>query len=246
MHTRPGAMEALRQLYTDTVAAIAAGDLEGAVTKLTAGLAIDDHYRQQYVTMYAQRAFALQRLGRHDDAIADYTQAIAMEPPINQAQYLFHRGMCWAAKGDPEQAVADYGASIALYPNHPGPYHLRAKILVNDLGRFADALPDLDRVLALRGELADVLQFRGCALVNLGRHADAVADLARANELAPDPFNDYMLAACAAAAGDEAALERHMRVALAASRGYADYFAQHADEFAPYRDRPWFKQLLGA
>jgi tetratricopeptide (TPR) repeat protein len=166
-----------------------------------------------------------------------------MEPPINQAQYLFHRGMCWTAKSEFERAVADYGASIAIYPNHPGPYHLRAKVLVNELGRYADALPDLDRLLAMR-EVPQGLQLRGFALVNLGRHRDAVADLERANRLAPDAYNDYLLAACFAATADEARLRQHMHAALEGWDGYREYFATLAEEFAPYRERPWFRELI--
>jgi len=242
MHTQPGAMARLQQLYAEAEAAIEAGALQDAVAKLTEGLAIDDHFRQRYVTQYAQRAFAYQRMGQLEPAIADYDRAIEMEPEINQAQYLFHRGMCFAGLGQFERAVADYGASIALHQGHPGPFHLRAKLLVNELHAYADALPDLDTLLSMQ-ELPEGLQLRGCARVNLGLHAEAIPDLTRAQQLEPDSYNDYLLAACFAATGDEPRLQHHMQAALAGWSGYLPAFAEHADEFAPYRARPWFKQL---
>jgi hypothetical protein len=48
--------------------------------------------------MYAQRAFAASAWAT-TWARSDYGKAIEMEPPINQAQYFFHRGMCFTAIG---------------------------------------------------------------------------------------------------------------------------------------------------
>ena len=149
MHTVPGAFQALQQLYAEGEAAIDAGDFPLAVAKFTEGLGIDDHFRQRYVTMYAQRAFALHRMGETDKAIPDYTKAIEMEPPINQAQYYFHRGMCFARQENGvEQAIADYGSSIAPHDQHPGPFELRGKLLAA-LGRQAEADADLARAREL-------------------------------------------------------------------------------------------------
>lgn len=160
MHTIPGAFQKLVALYNEGDQAIQAGDLETAVAKFSEGIAIDDHFRQRYVTMYAQRAFALQKLGRLEEAIADYTKALELgEPPENQAQYFFHRGMAikhLPAEGDARQAnieaaIADFGRSIALYQNHPGPYHLRGQLLF-DQGRYGEARADFVRLKELTGK----------------------------------------------------------------------------------------------
>lgn len=252
MHTVPGAFQKLQQLYAEGEAAIDAGDLETAVAKFTEGLGIDDHFRQRYITMYAQRAFALQRLGRLEEAIADYSKALEMgEPPVNQAQYFFHRGLALQnlpAEGDArranvERAIADYGRSIELYPDHPGPYHLRGKLLVNELEKFAEALPDLDRTLSMK-ENADALALRGFARFNLDRFEEARADFERAKALSGDPYAEYMLAACAAKLGRAEDLVAHARACLAADPSYKEYFTDD-DDFAPFRSNPAFAALLG-
>lgn len=251
MHTVPGAFQKLQKLYAEGEAAIEAGDLETAVERFTEGLAIDDHFRQRYVTMYAQRAFALQKLGRLKEAIADYTKAIELgEPPPNQAQYYFHRAMCWAnlpAEGDErranvEHAIADHGRSIELYPDHPGPYHLRAKLLVNELEKFAEALPDVERALSMR-VVPDLHSIRGFALFNLGRVAEARADFEKVVELSGDPYGDYMLACCAAKEDRRDALFDHMKRALEKDAAYAEYFADD-DDFAPFRGDPRWAEVL--
>jgi tetratricopeptide (TPR) repeat protein len=123
-------------------------------------------------------------MGDVDRAIPDYTKAIEMEPPMNQAQYYFHRGMCWAGQENGESnAIADHTASIGLHDQHPGPFHLRGKLYIG-AERWADAEADFDRML----ELAPHPE--GHALRAVAKHMqgrDARTDVAAANELAGDP-----------------------------------------------------------
>lgn len=253
MHDVPGAFQKLKELYAAGEAAVEAGELETAVQRFSEALAIDDHFRQRYVTLYAQRAFALQKLGRLQEAIADYGRALELgEPRENQAQYFFHRAMCWAnlpAEGEErranvERAIADHGASIALYDRHPGPFHLRAKLLVNELERFEEALPDLERALALR-EVPDLYSTRGFALFNLERVPEALADFERLSSLSEDAYADYMRACCHAKLGDAEAVIERACAALAKDPAYAEYFASDED-FEPYRADPRFAAALKA
>lgn len=71
MHTVPGALEKLMRLYREGEGASLAGDYATAVAKFTEGIAIDDHFRRRSITMYAERAFALHRLDRFAEAVAD-------------------------------------------------------------------------------------------------------------------------------------------------------------------------------
>lgn len=242
MHTIPGAFEELTRLYAEGVAAVDEGRLEDAVELFTRGLTIDDRFRQQYVTMYAQRAFALQRLGRLAEALGDYAKAIEMEPPINQAQYWFHRGMCLAGLGDAERAVEEHARSIALYPQHPGPFHLRGKLLVEQLGRYEEGIADLDRLLAMR-EVPEGYQLRALAKVSLGRYAEAVPDAQRAEAMIPDAYNHYLLAVSHGPLGDEGATQHHVRAAIAGNPSFAEYF-RSVPELEAFRGRPWFRELV--
>lgn len=243
MHTVPGAFEKLTKLYAEAEALMEAAELEQAVERLTEAIAIDDHFRQRYVTLYAQRAFAQQKLGRLEEAIADYSRALELgEPPVNQAQYHFNRAMCLARlpgegearRANVERAIADHGESIALYPDHPGPYHLRAKLLVEELERFEDALPDLDRALTMR-DLPDLHSTRGFALFNLGRFPEALRAFDVLASMKEDPYADYMRACCYAKLGDAPRVLEHVRATLARDPSYAEYFVDDED-FAPYRE----------
>jgi adenylate cyclase len=242
MHTIPGAFQKLQALYADGVAAIEASRFEDAIALFTEGLAIDDHFRHQYVTQYAQRAFALQNLRRFREAAADYGKAIALEPEINQAQYHFQRGMCWAAlEGEEEKALADFGRAIELMPEHPGPYHLRGKLLIDKLMRYEEGLKDVDHLLALR-DIPDGHMLRAQANLNLSRYDEAERDSAHAEKLAPNPYNHYVIAICAGVRGDGAAVKTHLELLLGGRPDFKEY-VQQAEELAKFRGEAWFQSL---
>lgn len=244
MHTVPGLFDRLSRLYADGERAIGEGRFTDAVALFTEGIGLDDHFRQRYITMYAQRAFAKQRLGDHMGAIPDYTKAIEMEPPINQAQYYFHRGMSFAAIGGHfEHAVADYGRSIALHDQHPGPFHLRGKLLATELERYKEAIADFDRFLTM-AQHWEVLQLRGFCKLNLGRGADAIGDLQQSRQLHPDIYTDYLLAWAGAVAPDDELFYQSMQAVLEQDSGYRQYFVDN-DDYRRFYDQPRFRQIVG-
>jgi tetratricopeptide (TPR) repeat protein len=243
MHTVPGLFDKLQQLYAEGERAVEEGRFEDAIALFTEGIGLDDHFRQRYVTMYAQRAFARQRLGDAEGAIPDYTQAIEMEPEINQAQYYFHRGLCHAQANRPAEAVEDYGRSIALHGEEPGPFHLRGKILTSNLGRHAEAIADFDRFLQTWSH-PEVWQLRGWAKLNLGRGAEAIPDLEKSQELQPDPYTQYLQAWAGAVAPDDELFYRSMQAVLAAAPEYRQYFVDN-DDFRRFYGEARFKQIVG-
>lgn len=244
MHTVPGAFEELTRLYAEGERAVEEGRFADAVATFTQGIAIDDHFRQRYVTMYAQRAFARHRMGDLAGAIEDYTRAIPMEPEPNQAQYHFYRGMCLGTLGGhDDEVLADYERSIALYPDHPGPYHLRGKLLVN-LGRWPEAIADLDRLVAMNGH-PEGHQLRGYAYLMLGRGDLAAPDIDIAAERAPGAWTSYLMAWAAALTGDDERFYRGLEEALRAEPSYKPYFMDNA-EFAPWRGEKRFQEIVDA
>ncbi|TIX03958.1 MAG: tetratricopeptide repeat protein, partial [Mesorhizobium sp.] len=50
--------------------------------------------------------------GDDDRAIADYDQAVDLDPKLADAYYAL--GLAWAHKGDHDQAIIDYDQAIAL------------------------------------------------------------------------------------------------------------------------------------
>jgi len=61
------------------------------------------------------RAFVMLRLGRLDEAIAEYTRAIHKAP--RQAASLYGRGVAWSRKGDKAQAAADQAVAMKIDAN---------------------------------------------------------------------------------------------------------------------------------
>lgn len=247
MHTVPGLMDRLIALYANGETAINEGRFQDAIAIFSEGIGLDDHFRQRYVTMYAQRAFAKQRLGDLAGAIPDYTKAIELErPETNQAQYYFHRGMCWAAlDGHIEDAIEDYGRSIALYDQHPGPFHLRGKLLSSVLGRHEEAIADFDRMLAMTPH-PEAYQLRGYSKLNLKRGREAIPDLLESQRMRPDPYTDYLLCWAGSIAPDDELFYRSMEAVLTADPSYRQYFVDPENtDFARFQKEPRFKQLAG-
>lgn len=232
MH-QPGNFEKLTKLYAEAETAIEDGRFEDAIAKLDEGLAIDDHFRQRYLTMYAQRAFAEQRIERWDEAIADYTKALALESSIHHAQHHFHRGMCLAHRGDIDAAIEDYGRAIALVPDQPGPYHLRGKLLALERERYAEAHADFDKLIAIRPHM-EGYQLRGLCKLEEGLPNDALIDLAAASAIRTDAYTTYLEAHCRAALGQREETLSAMRRTVEIDPNYRESFATE-EEFAPYR-----------
>jgi tetratricopeptide (TPR) repeat protein len=243
MHTVPGAMERLTALYADGERALDEGRFADAIAKFSEGLAIDDHFRQRYVTMYAQRAFAKQRAGDAMGAIPDYTRALELEPPINQAQYYFHRGMCFVEIGGHEEhALQDYARSSSIYPDHPGPYHLRGKLLIT-LERWEEAIAEFDRLLE-RTPNPEGYQLRGYARLNLDEGVAAIPDLMESARRAPAVYTDYLLAWAGAIAPDDDLFYRSMAAVLEADPSYRPYFLDNPD-YARFLNEPRFQSIVG-
>ncbi len=244
MHTVPGLFDRLAQIYAAGEAAMNENRLAEAEQLFTEGLGLDDHFRQRYVTMYAQRGFVRQRMGNHAGALDDLGRAIAMEPPINQAQYYFHSGMSLAKLGNFEAAVEAYGRSIALHDQHPGPFHLRGKLLTSELNRHAEAIADLDRFLAMRPH-PEGYQLRGYAKLSLGRGADAIPDLQESYKLAPDDaYTLYLMAWAGAIAPHDELFYWAVQATLHADPSYRQYFIDN-DDYRRFYDQPRFRALVG-
>jgi tetratricopeptide (TPR) repeat protein len=84
--------------------------------------------------------------GDLDRAIADFDQAIAVDP--NFAGAFFNRGLVYIQKGDLERAVADFSQVIGLDPGHAGAHALRGMVYAR-VGEREKAISDLERSLEL-------------------------------------------------------------------------------------------------
>ena len=100
------------------------------------GLFLDFYYRGG--------AYALK--GNNDRAIADYGEAIALEP--NEAAAYVARGNAFEELIDRDQAIQDYTRAISLDPADPVAFHDRGNAYFLR-GDMADAIKDLKEALRL-------------------------------------------------------------------------------------------------
>jgi tetratricopeptide (TPR) repeat protein len=69
--------------------------------------------------IYYDRGNGYRNKGLYDQAIADYTQAIALKP--DKANAYYNRGGAYEEKGQRDQAIADYRMALKLAPNYQLP-----------------------------------------------------------------------------------------------------------------------------
>ena len=102
----------------------------GTVNKLTRDQTLADYYYNRGRAWRAKKDY--------DRAIADYNEAIRLDPkaPV----YYYNRAAAWFAKGDLDRAIADYNQAIRLDPKYDIAYY--------DRGDAWRSKGDLDRAIA--------------------------------------------------------------------------------------------------
>jgi len=139
----------------------------------TLGLAI--RYNMRGV-MYASK-------GQYDQAIADYTQVIALRP--DSAIYYVNRAAAYQGKGLYDQAIGDYTRAIALAPDYLTAYYSRASVYYHK-GLYDQAIADYTQVIAFKPNFAVAYQNRGIAYEKKGSRDQAIADYRAQLKLDPN------------------------------------------------------------
>jgi lipoprotein NlpI len=142
--------------------------------------------RNQAINYY-NRGNAYSGKGDNDRAIADYNQAISLDPKDATAYYT--RGNAYRDKGDNDRAIADYNQVISLDPKFAGVYSNRGNAY-RDKGDNDRAIADYNQAISLDPKSGRAYSDRGRLYLFTGRDASkALADLSQANAL--DPKSAY-------------------------------------------------------
>ncbi|MEM8503854.1 MAG: tetratricopeptide repeat protein [Cyanobacteria bacterium P01_D01_bin.1] len=133
--------------------------------------------------LFYGKGIALSALGRKEEAIAAYDQALAIKPDKHEA--LNNKGVDLSALGRNEAAVAAYDQALAIKPDkHEALYN--KGIALSALGRKEEAIAAYDQALAIKPDYHEALNNKGNDLSALGRKEDAVAAYDQALAIKPD------------------------------------------------------------
>jgi tetratricopeptide (TPR) repeat protein len=164
---------------------------------------LEDIYRRQFMASprtlpsseqfsaaeHVNRGLTYDNLGFYEKALADYGQAIELDP--NQVEAYVGRGNTHVDVDQYAAALADYTHAIRLAPNHALAYqnrgYARFKLQLCD-----EALPDYTRAIELGRNDAEAFVGRGNVLRGLGRYHEALADYSRAVEIDPNHADAYV------------------------------------------------------
>jgi lipoprotein NlpI len=111
-------------------------------------------------------------------AIADYTQAIKIDP--NFAVAYSNRGLARAGKGDHGGAVADFNKAIEVNPQSPYAYYVRGHARKVYYDHLDEAIADFNKAIEINPCYALAYYQRGLARYTKGDYDGAVADATKA------------------------------------------------------------------
>jgi tetratricopeptide (TPR) repeat protein len=103
-------------------------------------------YHDQVIVAYSNRGIFYTNLGQWDNAIADLTMAISIDPkyPVSYA----NRGLIYANLGQQEKAIADFSSALAIDPHYTLVFHNRG-VAFGNTGQYMKAKSDFLRAIKL-------------------------------------------------------------------------------------------------
>src|SRR5215510_13151172 len=135
------------------------------------------------VVFYLVRGERRVRGGDFELAIADFGQAIALQPDNALGYHL--RGNAWSSKGELDRALVDYDVAINFEPNNVALLRDRG-IVWRRRGELDRALVDFDHAIRLGFSDAGAYNERGLVWHEKKRYERAIADFNQALKINPN------------------------------------------------------------
>lgn len=208
---------------------------------------------KEHAFLYAKRAYVNQKLGKLEDSLADYSQAVAILPDYLDAYMA--RGSLYMRLKRYTESLADFYKACELRPNYTRAYVL-AGAVHRLKGEYDEAIVQLEKAIALDSELSTAFYYRGLVHVDKGNLGDGISDFSRVIELDKRNAQAYLqrgLAYNSLQKYDQAIADFDFAVSLEPNspvaysyRGQA-YFEKGYQEFHKLAIRDWEQAMeLGA
>jgi tetratricopeptide (TPR) repeat protein len=140
--------------------------------------------------VYVNRGFAYLSKGDYDRALADFNQAIQLQP--NSSFAYLNRAALYFVKQDYNLALTDLNQVIQLQPNFDLAYVKRGSVYFFQ-GDYDSALADLDHAIQLQPNSASSYSIRGEIHVKRDDLDRAIADFSQAIKLQPNLLDAYRM-----------------------------------------------------
>ena len=114
--------------------------------------------RNPTAAVYNNRGMIWNEKGEQENAIADYSEAIRLDP--KDASAFYNRGQAWSEEQEYGKAIADYSEAIRLDPKDMHAYKHRGGAW-KATGQFDKAIADYDKAIRLNPKYAMAYLSRG-------------------------------------------------------------------------------------
>ena len=152
-----------------------------------------DHYTDQIranprASLFNSRGLIWSARKEYDIAIADYNEAIRLDP--NYASAYYNRGNDWGHKMEYDIAIADYNEAIRLDPNYASAYYNRG-VVWGYKKEYDKIISDYTEAIRLDSKDALAYNGRGNAWQDKKEYDKAISDYNEAIRLDPKDASAY-------------------------------------------------------